>query len=66
MNSDYQAKKNGETMYPVTSLSWKPNLSDNQFHQELLGCTLDGGVVRWNNLLANTSEKVILNDENSY
>ena len=53
-------------MYPVTSLSWKPNLSDNQFHQELLGCTLDGGVVRWNNLLANTSEKVILNDENSY
>jgi len=58
-----QAKKNGKTIYPITSLAWKPTDSDNQYDQNLLCCCSDGSIVHWNSYLANNSERIILNDE---
>jgi WD40 repeat protein len=29
--ADSEAAKKGDTIYPVTSLAWKPNFSENQY-----------------------------------
>lgn len=58
--------KDEEMNMPITSLVWRPNVSESFESQSLLGACLNGSIVRWDHSKGNSVEHIMLNQENRY
>ena len=56
-----------ETMKtPITNLAWRPTLESTQDAQQLLCSCLDGSILIWESSMANSVQRVMLNEENQF
>ena len=52
--------------FPITNLAWKPTPESTQDAQKLLCSMTDGSILVWTSSMANSVQKVMLNEENQY
>ena len=52
--------------FPITSLTWRPAMTDAMDQQRMLGACLNGSIVRWTHEMGNSVEHIPLNSANKY
>ena len=55
-----------EMNFPITSLTWKPTLTDSMDGQQILGSCLNGSIIRWQPKMGNNVEHIVLNEANKF
>ena len=52
--------------FPITNLAWKPTIEATQDSQKLLASCTDGSILRWTATMANSVERIMLNEDQQY